>query len=273
MNNTSAATRWWENYLVRYFLPSVAGMIIIRWLDINSNGSISNYVPAFLLKEWKDFGTAHLIVWLLFGSLYCYIASYPILVFHATRVLDFKDRKGTLGGPWLNPYGHAVVFSIVAYISAWLDKLWLAFLTVSVFSLIQIVRLYKVYSRQALFGFKKGYEASVAYAYLNQLSKRRGVKEEKSTSEDDEGNAAEKTESRLVDLAESYKHLREHGNTAFIFLLELALCPIFLLALKHQHGLVDFSYVVLFVLIWIVPSALVHLLGQHLERRYSLFNH
>lgn len=26
---------------------------------------------------------------------------------------------------------------------------------------------------------------------------------------------------------ESYKHLREHGNTAFIFLLELALCPIF----------------------------------------------
>jgi len=26
-----------------------------------------------------------------------------------------------------------------------------------------------------------------------------------------------KKESKLVDLSESYKHLREHGNTAFIF--------------------------------------------------------
>jgi hypothetical protein len=124
-----------------------------------------------------------------------------------------------------------------------------------------------------LFGFNQGYEASIAYAYLNKLSKRRGVVEEKSTWEDDEGNTAERTDSRLVDLAESYKHLREHGNTAFIFLLELALCPVFFVALKHQSGLVDFAYASILVLIWIVPSSLVHLLGQHLERRYSLFNH
>lgn len=273
MSSPSATTRWWENYLVRYFLPSVAGMLIIRWLDINVQDSISNYVPIFLLKEWKDFGLAHVIVWLLFGSLYCYIASYPILVFHATRVLDFKDRKGTLATTWLNPYLHTIFFAIFAYVAAWLDQLWVAFSAVSVFSFLQLVRLYKAYARKELFGFNQGYEASVAYAYLSKLSKRRGLTQEKKTLEDDEGGTVEEINSKLIDLAESYKHLREHGNTAFIFLLELALCPILFIALQRQDGLLDFSYAVIVVLIWIIPSAFVHLLGQHLERRYSLFNY
>lgn len=273
MSNESTATRWWENYLVRYFLPSVAGMIIVRWLDINVKDSISNYVPTFLLKEWKDFGSAHLIIWLLFGSLYCYISSYPILTFHATRVLDFKGRKGVIDNFWLNPYAHSVIFAALAYVAAWTDTLWLIFVAVVVFSGIQIIRLYKVYVHQALFGFSQGYEASVAYAYLNKLSKRRGIKEERNSVDNDDGTTETSTNSRLVDLAESYKHLREHGNTAFIFLLELALCPVFFVALRNQKDTVDFSYVAIFVLIWIIPSALVHFLGQHLERRYSLFDH
>lgn len=273
MSNESAATRWWENYLVRYFLPSVAGMVILRWIDLNTVGSIRNYVPTFMLTDWKDFGTAHLVVWLLLGSLYCYISSYPILVFHATRVLDFKDRKGTVGNLGLNPYAYSVVFATLAYVAAWKDMLWLAFVAVILFAGVQLVRLYKVYARQELFGFDQNFEASIAYAYLNKLSKRRGVKEEKSTWEDDEGNTAEITNSRLVDLADSYKHLREHGNTAFIFMLELALCPVFLIALRYQQDLVDFAYLSVLLFIWILPSALVHFLGQHLERRYSLFNH
>ena len=51
MNTQPGATRWWENYLVRYFIPSVAGMIILRWLDTNVPCSISNYLPVFLLLE------------------------------------------------------------------------------------------------------------------------------------------------------------------------------------------------------------------------------
>jgi hypothetical protein len=181
VSNETAATRWWENYLVRYFLPSVAGMVILRWLDLSVKGSISNYIPTFLLVEWRDFGTAHLIVWLLFGSLYCYISSYPILVFHATRVLDFKDRKGSIGNHCLNPYSHALLFAVLAYISAWQNVLWLGIVAVSIFSALQLVRLYKVYERQESFGFDSGYESSVAYAYLNKLSKRRGIKEEQLT--------------------------------------------------------------------------------------------
>jgi len=135
---------------------------------------------------------------------------------------------------WLNPYGHAVIFSIVAYIAALLDNLWMALLIVSVFSCVQLTRLYKVCAKQDIFGLNQDYEANLAYACLGKFSKRRGVKGEKSKWED---NAAEKVELRLVDLAESYKNLKRHGNTEFIFILYFALCPIFLLALKHQKGL------------------------------------
>jgi len=192
MSNESVKTRWWENYLVRYFLPSVVGMVILRWLDISVKGSIGEYIPVFLLKEWKDLGTAHLIIWLLFGSLYCYTSSYPILVFHATRVLDFKDKKGTINNISINPYVHSIIFTIIAYIAAWQNSLCIAFIGMLIFFIVQIVRLYKVYIIQDIFHFKQGFEASIAYAYLQKLSKRRGEKENEFVSEDDEGNTVKK---------------------------------------------------------------------------------
>lgn len=273
MSRESAGTRWWENYLVRYFLPSIAGMIIMRWLDLNVQCTITKCAPGSLIPDGKDFGTPHLIVWLLLGSLYCYIASYPILVFHATRVLDFKDRSGRATKVWINPYIGSLILALLGYISAWQNFIWLAFIAVSLFSILQIYRLHKVYAIVNKFHFKNDkYRASVAYAYLDKLSRRRGVKEEKSSYEDDDGSTIERTTSRLVDIADSYRHMREHGNTAFIFFLELSLCPIVYVALKNQGQLVDFAYVSTLLMIWIIPSALVHYLGQHLERRFSLFN-
>lgn len=274
MSNESPTTRWWENYLVRYFLPSVAGMVIVRWLDIHTSGAIAKYVPILAFQEWKDFGTSHLLLWVLVGSLYCYISSYPILVFHATRVLDFKDRQGSVARVWINPYLWSAIFAIAAYCAAYWGSFCLAFVAVTLFSAVQIARLYMVYSRRERFGFQEGYDASVAYAYLNRLSKRRGVKEETSESEDDEGVTTQKTQTRLTDLADSYRHLREHGNTAFIFALELALCPIFLVVIGDQGKqgpALNLGALAAVLILWVAPSALVHFLGQHLERRYSLF--
>ena len=270
MAEVSGTNRWWENYLVRYFLPSVAGMIIVGWLQQNV-ADLTKYIPPFMLSDWKDFGTAHLFVWFLFGTLYCYIASYPILVFHATRVLDFKNIQGDLTRPWTNPYLATILFSSFAYISAWKDWPDLASISVILFASLQIFRLYKAYSIRALYGFKPGYEASIAYAYLNKLSKRRVIIEASETSTD-EGTQVTQTSDQRKDLLESYRHLREHGNTAFIFLLELALCPIFLMALKHQGRYVAFSFLSMVLIIWVLPSAFVHCLAQHLERRYSLFD-
>ncbi len=32
MSNESGTTRWWEYYLPRYLMPSVAGVAIVNWL-------------------------------------------------------------------------------------------------------------------------------------------------------------------------------------------------------------------------------------------------
>ena len=134
----STATRWWENYLVRYFLPSLVGMIILRWLDESTDNLLSSYIPF----GWDNFRTANLIAWLLFGSLYCYLASYPILVFHATRVRDFKDVTGNVHSFLLNPYSATIVLAIIAFLSAWQKCAVLAFAGVIAFSIFQIYRLY-----------------------------------------------------------------------------------------------------------------------------------
>ena len=90
---------------------------------------------------------------------------------------------------------------------------------------------------------------------------------------DEDGTEVTENSTQRKDLADSYKHLREHGNTAFIFLLELALCPICYVVLTYQAGDLAFPLLSILLFIWVLPSALVHWLGQHLERRYSLFKH
>ena len=32
MRGYGGANRWWESYLVRYFMPSIAGVAIVIWL-------------------------------------------------------------------------------------------------------------------------------------------------------------------------------------------------------------------------------------------------
>lgn len=85
--------RWWENYLVRYLVPSIAGMFILMWLNKNAGCKLEEYLPMLAFEKSKDFNTANLVCWLLFGTLYCYIASYPILVFHAVRVKFFIKKS------------------------------------------------------------------------------------------------------------------------------------------------------------------------------------
>ncbi|AJX78523.1 hypothetical protein M218_07270 [Burkholderia pseudomallei MSHR338] len=51
------------------------------------------------------------------------------------------------------------------------------------------------------------------------------------------------------------------------------MCPVFAVALHHEKGMLQFSHLSVLLLMWVFPSMLTHFLGQHLERRYSLFRH
>ncbi len=271
----SGSNRWWENYLVRYFLPSLAGMVFVRMLFEHFPTKLFMLGTIFLIKEPKDFGTAHLILWVFAGTLYCYCSSYPCLVFHATRVLDFKRRSALTVGvsKYLSPHVVSVIFAIGAYIVLFnLPNFngcasYAVLIGAIIFSAYQIYRICRCLSIQDKFQFRKGYKkTSIIYAYLAKLANRRSIV----LKEKDSDSWEKVTTNWSQDIMDSYKHLREHGNTAFIFLLEITLYPIVVILLESPEYM---NWVIpAFVIIWVFPSVLTHWLGQHIERRFSLFN-
>lgn len=92
--NSSSNNRWWESYLVRYFLGFVVGAICIASIVGYSGlvpGSIfiGNEAQRVVANEPKYGVTSIVIAVALLGLAYCYVASTPITVLHAGRY-----RKG-----------------------------------------------------------------------------------------------------------------------------------------------------------------------------------
>jgi len=73
---------------------------------------------------------------------------------------------------------------------------------------------------------------------------------------------------------DTYRHLREHGNSAFIFLLELGLTALVycVIANSERSAPEQLGMIAVLLAIWAVPSVLVHLIAQHLERRFSHYD-
>ena len=134
----------------------------------------------------------------------------------------------------------------------------LAFLPAIYFSGIQVARIWMV--RKSING------TSLVYGYASALAEQRtsGV-----SPNDKQGN----TEWR-EDLVETYRHQREHGNSGFIFLLELALAGLAYWIVANDDlsdPLKKLSAVGILFGLWAFPAALVHQLAQHLERSFSLY--
>lgn len=87
------STRWWESYLVRYFIGFITGCacIVIFGIKIEIFNSIIKNLPTGTSQkaDWSP------LVWLvaILGLGFCYIASTPITVLHAGRY-----RRGWLDG-------------------------------------------------------------------------------------------------------------------------------------------------------------------------------
>ena len=254
--------RWWENYLVRYLVPSIAGMFILMWLNKNSGGGgiLEKYLPMLKLTDGKDFNTASLTGWLLLGTLYCYIASYPILVLHAVRVylLNKKNISHILGILLM------IVYMI--FLALYLKIFCLILIFVIIFSGFQCYFLYEV---------AKVTEGGEGYDYMKHLTKaKNGLIPNTETNA--KNGSIPKTETNagyIKDITDSYKHLREHGNTALIILLEILLAFLLYVSLRYEreNGYMDFSIVSIILIIWIIPAAGIYFYGHLLERKFSGF--
>jgi hypothetical protein len=294
MSAESGTNRWWENYLVRYLMPSIAGVVIVNWLC--SYGGTAFRALLFLPAVGERLDTTSLTLLFLYGNLFCYVASYPVLVFHVTRSIDFTNDK------WparliVDGYVTTILFTGIAFslfhCSSPLHRYWLAFLAALLFVGVQLARLsLAVFPRITVRGCSSRVSPAFGYAYA--LARRRGIPAKTETTappstivdagrdsasaDEDEGGTEEVTTVRQIvwrrDFMDTYRHLREHGNSAFTFLSELGLTALVYCVITKpgQSAAQELGAIGMLFAVWAIPAVFVHLLGQHLERRFSQFD-
>jgi len=283
MSAEYGSTRWWENYAVRYLMPSIAGMVIVNWLCKNGSADLRTLLSLPVAAERID--TASLTLLFLYGNLFCYIASYPVLVFHATRVLDF-DHDLWPALPLSDGYLTTICVTAAAFLLAHFVspdcRFCAALVLASIFTAFQLRRLWLAfYPRTTVEGCSGAVSRSYGYSYA--LARRRGRAKESETTVarsvsadfDDDENVS--TTRRIIwhkDYMDTYRHLREHGNSAFIFLLELSLAALVysVISKSEKSATQQLGAVSVLLAIWAIPAVFVHLIGQHLERRFSHFD-
>ena len=262
MRGDAGTKRWWEYYLVRYFMPSIAGVAIVLWLG---NIAGEGFQRLLLLPTTSEINAPRVILLLLYGNLFCYVASYPILSFHATRVLEFKNSTWPHSHLW-NGYIATTALSLaVVFSSLFLPngcRYWCALSITFAFSVCQVARI--CMSKSNKYG-------SPAYGYACTLAKRRGLQKETQTEALINNKQGSMQWGR--DLMETYRHMREHGNSGFIFLLELILAGLAYCIVDNELSKYHkISAVGILFAFWTFPAALVHMLAQHLERRFSHYD-
>ncbi|MDD5328767.1 MAG: hypothetical protein PHX38_02095 [Sulfuricella sp.] len=289
MNGENGAYRWWENYLVRYLMPSIAGAVIVNWLVAAGHPCVRN----LLLLEVGNQGlqTPTLALLFLYGNLFCYISSYPILGFHVTRVVDFER------GAWHHCVWDGYVSTLlIAFVIFLLSVVTIEssrvnpvvpFAIALVFVGLQLYRINLALREVAFNGLTD--PVSKVFAYTFALSRRRGVVEESSiTKQSAKGQEDQETGDKFDEEAEwrkrsvwrrelidTYRHMREHGNSAFIFVLELTLaglCYLLLVAYKAENASYQLAALGVLFALWALPAMFIHLVGQHIERRFSLYD-
>jgi amino acid transporter len=244
----SSSTRWWEFYAVRYAMGTGVGAIVFYFLCSANPGwrtllfdsgppsaaSPNTFVPVALKLDRLQLG---LLV--TYGLVYCYIASAPILVFHATRfLLQFRSWW------WLLRY--MLVPTMIAIITWWSRNS--AFWTILGFLFAFIVWAQYWNAFEALFN------GSQLYRFYERLANRR-------------------EQANVGGILDSYRHLREHGNSFFIVSLEIILgFALFAAGFYGSKGASSENSFLLYLAIlfvWIFPSVLVWLIATNFEREFS----
>jgi len=238
-------SRWWEFYLVRYFVGTVFGTLLIMLIVYSPDSGINNLLSSnkITLSGFKTnkFELSYLWLFGFIGLAYCYLSSAPILVFHSVRSV-FK--KTLVKNTFLKYLVIAILIFIVFLIKNWnliIKTLGGTYTTLAILLALliictQFILLVFLFSENELFSFYK------------KLAEKRSVTRHKIT----------------VEYVESYRHLREHGNAFLILIMEIFLCFI----LYNLDSLLLISCV---LTLWIFPAGFVWYIGTYLESRIHDF--
>ena len=248
MSQSENSSRWWEFYVVRYGMGAVVGGVIFFFL-CNSNPVLK---PMLFGAEAGKIDGPLLALFVGYGLAYCYIASAPILVLHAGRFLLNISQNALVSWRRVSvSFVPPVVATFMFFLAckstgSELYFLSFVFLLAAMVFWIQCLAIFFTLSRRK--------------ELLNFYDK-----------------LAEKRKLATGGIVDSYKHLREHGNSFFIVTLEVILAIIlftvgnFDTAVGAATKATKVSYVLPYIwiiLIWILPAALVWLVGTVIERQF-----
>lgn len=253
-------TRWWEFYVVRYAMGTVVGAIVFYLLckgntilqpllfETGTAASSNKGSPVPISLDGS-----RLTLLAAYGLVYCYIASAPILVFHAGRFLLRLDTTKSTKAKWI-AWCLSLPF-VTSVVSCWYlvatTSNQVTMLVSSVFFLVCVLWL------EGIVVYRTLVHSIDLYQFYVGLSERRKT-----------------TDGEIV---ESYRHLREHGNSFFIVFLEIALAIVLFGTGMLASKLTGASnattgecvaYIVVLVL-WILPAVLVWVIATVLERRFA----
>lgn len=228
----SNENRWWEFYIIRYSMGTVIGAIIVYSLLKSSSHSDLLLLPA--IDKLKYY---HFIFLAFYGLTYSYIASAPILVFHASRfAFSYSGENRIFKIRW---YAYALsFFSVLILISFMFPNImqydYIFVLLLAVFVILP----------QWILIIYSGLKINDNYKFYVDLSERR--------------------RSSKTDFRESYKHLREHGNSFSILFFEIVLG-----ISLYYIGVKNISLFLGFLILWILPAVYVWFIGTGLENRFA----
>lgn len=245
---SDGAFRWWEFYAIRYGMGTVVGGVVFFFLCF-TNPALK---PLLFGADTGNLDGTRLALFTAYGLAYCYIASAPILVFHAGRFLfKLQSTKAEI------IKRAAIIFSIpIALVAFSFWRTWSEpfstqlFYAAATFLCALIVWLQLAVVALTLVG------SQAMYDFYTGLAERR--------------------KSAPSCLVESYRHLREHGNSFLIVLLEFTLAIVLFAAGNFDYvstGKVapKESLVIpylLVLLVWFSPAASIWFVGTIFERRF-----
>lgn len=243
MNNNS---RWWEFYLVRYFVGTVFGTLLVLLIVYSPDSGINRLLDSnkFRMSGFNinKFDLSYLWLYGFIGLAYCYLASAPVLVLHTVRAVF--PRLILLVNSKMKIFVFAIIFSLIVCLLVWKWKEMQDYLggsyTFAAYILATIIIGFQIFL--FMFLIKK----NDMFKFYKNLSTKRSEKEKLVTTE----------------YVESYKHLREHGNAFLILLFEIILCFI----IYNSNSLFVFSS---FLTLWILPASLVWFSGTYLESKIN----
>jgi hypothetical protein len=229
------ANRWWEVYIIRYFVGTVIGGAVLLFL----NNSSTSLLRTLLMPGITDISKLDMQLLILLGAMglaFCYISSAPVLVLHASRAAFLRSNRGIFN--WIFGCIVGLIFLIGAGF-----YIWSSFQLVIISSSLALALVISLQVVPLVFSLKD--DGELTHKYYEKLTKARI----RGTAEHQE-------------YKESYRHLREHGNAFLILFFEI----VFGIVLA---GSPSAAIATIALILWILPAAIVWFSGSVLEYRFS----